>query len=346
MKCFVWMIIAVAMLYACNSNPEYTIMGELTDANGMKVMLKKVIIDSDHPVNIDSCVVKKGKFKMKGNVEYPEYCMLFVGDNGPLMLIVENTEIHIDFNLKKIQDSKVTGSKETDLFVEYNDKITRMDTTQQQRVAYMKQFVSEHPNSIVTALVINNNLIFYLDPEELETYADKFDLVNSKSPWVQSIKEKASFANSISIGQPFVDISLPAPDGNEIAFSDYADTGKFVLINFWASWSKLCRAANPQLVKLYHKYREKGFEIVGISLDKDKTEWIRAIKADSLTWPQMSDLMFWQSKAARLYSVNSIPYYILLDKDGKILHKGLQHDETGKPVELEKILEEQLIIDN
>ena len=340
MKCFVWMIIAVVMLYACNSNPEYTITGELTGANGMKVMLKKIIIDSGHPVNIDSCVVKKGKFKMKGNVEYPEYCMLFVGNNGPLMLIVENTEIHIDVNLKKMQDSRVTGSEETDLLAEYSGKVSRMDTMQQQRIAYMKQFVSEHPNSIVAALVINNNLIFYLDPEESVIYADRFDLVNSKSPWVQSIKEKASLANSISIGQPFADISLPTPDGNEIALSDYAGKGKYVLIHFWASWSKPCRADNPQLVKLYHTYREKGFEMVGISLDKDKTEWIRAINADALVWPQMSDLKFWQSKGAGLYSVNSVPYFVLLDKDGKILHKGTHHDETGKPAELEKILEE------
>jgi peroxiredoxin len=88
--------------------------------------------------------------------------------------------------------------------------------------------------------------------------------------------------------------------------------------------------ANPHVVKLYSKYKDKGFEIVGVSLDKDKAEWAKAIKADELTWPQMSDLKFWQSKGARLYSVNSIPYTVLLDKDGTILEKGLPPDELEK----------------
>jgi len=323
MKYFICMMIAAGILHACSPKPEYVIKGELTGANGMKVTLTKIIANSDYSVKFDSCIVKKGKFRMKGTVEYPEYCGLYVGDNGPLLLIVENTEINIAVNLKNIQDSKITGSKETDLLAEYNSQVARMDTIPQQRIEYMKRFASEHPGSMVTAMIVNNNLIFHLDPEELETYANGF----GKSPWVRHIKEKT---NRISIGQPFVDVRMPSPDGNEIALSDYAGKGKYVLINFWASWSKLCRAANPHMAKLYHRYKDKGFEMVGISLDKDKTEWVEALQADTLAWPQMSDLKFWQSEGARLYSVNSIPYTVLLDKDGKILSS----DDT----ELEKKL--------
>ena len=362
MKCFVWIIIAGVMLHACNSNPGYTIIGELADANGMKVMLKKVIIDSDHPVNIDSCVVKKGKFKMKGNVEYPEYCMLYVGDNGPLMLIVENTEIYIDVNLKNIQDSKITGSKETDLFLECSHKIAEFEESagkiqddymsmmlsgetdaekekehvaqieqlQQQLIEYMKQFAAEHPNHIFTALMVDNYLAYNIEPEELETYADGFDEVNSLSPWVQSIRDKVASARCLAIGQPFIDLKMPAPDGTEIALSDYAGKDKYVLIDFWASWCTPCRIANPQVVKLYHKYKDKGFEIVGVSFDKGNTEWSKAIEDDALVWPQMSDLKFWQSEGAKLYMVTSIPYTVLLDKDGTILAKGLQPDELEK----------------
>jgi len=335
-----WMIIAVVILYACNPHAGYTINGELTDANGMKIVLVKLIPCSDDNMKIDSCLVKKGKFKMKGILEYPEYCMLYVGDNGPLLLIVENTVIDIDINLQNIQDSKVTGSKETELLTEYNSKVSLMDTMRQQRIEYMKQFVSENPNSIVAALVVNNYLAHYLDTEELGTYADEFDDVNRQSPWIQSIKEKADAARRITIGQPFVDIKLPDRNGNEVALSNYAGKDKYVLINFWASWSKPCRAAHPNLVKLYHKYKDKGFEIVGVSLDKDRTEWNRAIKADSLIWPQISDLQFWQSEGAKIYLVDSIPYNVLIDKNGEIIAKGLRLDKSGKPVELEKKLEE------
>lgn len=277
---------------------------------------------------------------MKGTVEYPEYCGLYVGDNGPLPLIVENTEINITVSLKNIQDSKVAGSKETDLLAEYSSKVSRMDTIPRQRIEYMKQFVSEHPGSIVAALVVNNHLSFHLDTDELKVCADGFDAVNSKSPWVQSIKEKVDAAARLAVGQPFIDVGAPSPDGNEITISDYAGNGKYVLIYFWASWSKPCRTANPHMVELYDKYKEKGFEIVGISLDKDRAEWLKAIETDVLAWPQTSDLKFWQSGGAKRYLVNAIPYAVLLDKDGKILFKGTPSDETGKLVELEKKLAE------
>jgi peroxiredoxin len=362
MKHIIWVIVAACMLHACREHTGYTIKGELAGADGMKVVLKKMTVASGDAVDMDSCIVKKGKFEMKGTVEYPEYCELYAGDNGPLLLFVENTVIDVAFDLQNIKNSKVTGSPETDLFGEFNNRmagfeksaakanddymsmklsgekdvekerehLARMEQILQQRTGYMKQFAKEHPNSMVAALVVNNNLVYYVLPEELEPYTAGFDTVNSKSPWVQSIREKAAAAKRLAIGQPFVDIRLPAPDGTGIALSDYAGKGKYVLVDFWASWSRTCRMANPHAVKMYSRYKDKGFEIVGVSLDKDKAEWTKAIEADALPWPQMSDLKFWQSEGAGLYSVNTIPYSVLLDKDGKILAKGLQPDELEK----------------
>jgi len=361
MKHLFWMIVAVVMLHACSPHEGYTINGELT-GNGQKVVLKKLTADSEDPVDIDSCVVKNGKFMMKGILEYPEYCALYVGDNGPLMFFVENAMIDIVVDLGNMQDSKITGSQETNLFVEYKSQMTvfedsarkvnddymlmklsdetdvekeeeyvaRMEEIRQQRIDYMKQFASENPNSIVTALIVDNNLSYYLEPDELEAYAEGFDTVNSQSSWVQSIREKVDVAKRLAIGQPFVDITLPAPDGKEIALSDYAGNGNYVLIDFWASWCRPCRLANSQMVELYKKYKKKGFEIVGISLDKDKTEWTKAIKADALKWPQMSDLKYWQSIGVKLYSVTAIPHTVLLDKDGIIIAKDLEPEELDK----------------
>jgi len=295
-------------------------------------------------------------------VEYPEYCELHVGNHGALVMFVENTVMDAAILLEKIQDSKITGSKENDLFAAFNNMmgnfekdakkinddymslklsdtpdvekekvlLANMDQLRQQRVDYMKQFAKENPNNIITAMVVDRSLSYYILPEELDSYTNGFDAVNSKSPWVQSVLEKAAAHKRLAIGQPFVDIKMPAPDGTEIALSDYVGKDKYVLIDFWASWCRPCRIANPHVVMMYNKYKDKGFEIVGVSLDKDKAEWTKAIEDDALTWPQMSDLNFWQSKGARLYSVNSIPHTVLLDKDGKILAKGLQPDELEK----------------
>lgn len=340
MKRLVWISIAVGILHACKPHTGYTIKGDLAGANGMKVTLLKVIANSDNYLMSDSCVVKKGKFMMQGNLECPEYCLLYVGDNGPIQMIVENTEMNVDVNLQNTVDSKVTGSVETDLLMEYSNNIALMDTMRQERIEYMKQFVAGNPNRIATAFVVNNYLANFLDAEALDSYADGMDDANSQSTWVQSIREKARAARLIAVGQPFADIRLPNVHGNEIALSDYAGKDKYVLIHFWASWCRMCRLANPHLVEFYKKYREKEFEIVGISLDRNKAEWTKAIQADSLKWPQMSDLKFWQSEAAKIYRVDSLPYNILLDKDGIILAKGFQPDESGKSVEMEDKLEE------
>jgi len=145
------------------------------------------------------------------------------------------------------------------------------------------------------------------------------------------IRYKADAAKRVATGQPFVDLRLPLPDGKELSLSDYACKDKYVLIHFWLSWCNSCRLANSQLVELYQKkYKGKELEIIGISLDKDKTEWVKAIKIDELVWPQMSDLKFWQSEGASLYLINTIPYFILLDKDGKILAKEFDEEEIKK----------------
>ena len=100
--------------------------------------------------------------------------------------------------------------------------------------------------------------------------------------------------------------------------------GKYVLVDFWASWCRPCRAENPNVVRVYNQYKDKGFEILGVSLDKSKDAWLKAIEQDKLTWKHVSDLKFWQSEAAQLYGVSSIPYTILLDPEGTIIAQNLR----------------------
>ncbi|MGZ3901382.1 MAG: TlpA family protein disulfide reductase, partial [Bacteroidia bacterium] len=109
--------------------------------------------------------------------------------------------------------------------------------------------------------------------------------------------------------------------------------GKVVLIDFWASWCGPCRREMPNVVKAYSKYKDKGFEIYGVSLDQDKDRWIEAIKKDGITWPQVSDLKYWECEAAKIYGVQGIPFTVLLDKEGKIIAKGLRGAELETAIE-------------
>ncbi|NEN23495.1 TlpA family protein disulfide reductase [Cryomorpha ignava] len=134
---------------------------------------------------------------------------------------------------------------------------------------------------------------------------------------IAQLENKKKAESAFGPGAVAPDIVLPSPEGKEIALSSLR--GNYVLIDFWASWCKPCRIENPNVVKMYNKYSDDNFEIFGVSLDKDRAKWIEAIAADKLTWPQVSDLGFWNSAAAQLYNVRSIPYTVLLDPEGKII---------------------------
>lgn len=151
------------------------------------------------------------------------------------------------------------------------------------------------------------------------------DDIKSFHAMVQQTQMMVARAEATKIGNEAPELILPTPDNKELALSSLR--GKVVLIDFWASWCGPCRKEMPNVKLVYQKYKDKGFEIYGVSLDKDRSAWLEAIEKDGLKWPQVSDLKFWQSEAAQTYAVQSIPHTVLIGKDGKILASGLRGAE-------------------
>ena len=166
----------------------------------------------------------------------------------------------------------------------------------------------------VNSYRINKDL-FVIIAEKLGEEFPTDKLYLQVKPQLEALKRTA-------IGQIAPDIELTTPEGGKVKPSDFR--GKYLLIDFWASWCMPCRKENPNVVRVYNKYKDKGFEILGISLDRNKDRWIQAIKADGLIWHHGSDLKGWQSEAAKLYGVSSIPQTFLLNKEGRIIAKGLR----------------------
>lgn len=135
----------------------------------------------------------------------------------------------------------------------------------------------------------------------------------------------------LAVGQMAPEISLPNPDGEIVPLSSLR--GKYVLVDFWAKWCGPCRMENPNIVRMYNRFNKDGFEVYGVSLDRNKSDWLKAIEQDGLRWTQVSDLKYWNSEAARLYNIKAIPFGILVDPEGVIIGKNLRGPALQKKLE-------------
>ena len=194
----------------------------------------------------------------------------------------------------------------------------------------MAKVIKENSNMYASIIAIQA-----LMPEKyFDLFVDLDKNLMKKFPTSRDVlmfHDLVSKSMALAEGQEAPEINLPDVNGNDLALSSLR--GKVVLIDFWASWCGPCRKEMPNVVKAYTKFKDKGFEIYGISLDQTKEKWLEAIKADGITWPQVSDLKYWECEAARLYNVQGIPFTVLLDKEGKILAKNLRGEDLEKAIE-------------
>jgi thiol-disulfide isomerase/thioredoxin len=173
-----------------------------------------------------------------------------------------------------------------------------------------------------------------LNPDQLESVVNKVtDAAFKETEAYQNAVNRLNAMKYTQPGYAYVNIVSKDPDGNPIELSQYAGKGKYVLLDFWASWCPDCRKEMPALVELYAAYKDKNFEIVGYSLDKKEDAWKKGIEDLNITWPQMSDCDYWNSQGVKSYAVQFIPLTILLDPEGKIIERGLSVSELLSKIE-------------
>jgi thiol-disulfide isomerase/thioredoxin len=325
--------------------------------NGMKegtVYLKKVQ-DKDL-VAIDSATLKDGHFSFKGKVAEPEFHFLMFGDNpNRLKFVLENAPMVIKSDIDSLDKPAISGSSTQRLMdafnaslVTYTDKMDEAaaayeaaelkkdakgmaaadalyEQTGKEYTAAVAAWVREHKSSILSPYIANRMLSAELPLSDLEAIANGLDASVANSKYALQFKEQINILKKVDIGQPAPDFAQNDPKGKSHTLAEFR--GKYLLVDFWASWCGPCREANPDIVKLYQQYKGKKFDILGVSLDTKADKWQEAITKDKLVWTQVSDLKGWANAAAEMYGVKAIPHSVLLAPDGTIVAKGLEPNE-------------------
>ncbi|WP_316750097.1 TlpA disulfide reductase family protein [Pedobacter gandavensis] len=300
---------------------KVTISGTVTEAPSGKVYLQK--FDNKMFKTLDSAEVKNGKFKFSKSLKLPELYGLTVDkEESPLYVFLEKGEVKVALDPENYyRNSVVTGSVSNDLFTDYK----------KEKGVKIEEFIQKNPKSLVAAYVLYRDFSYRLSPEEISQNLQLLDPALQNTPYVAVLKDLVNVLNSVSIGKKAPDFEGNTPEGKTIKLSDHF--GKYLLLDFWASWCGPCRRENPNLVKVYQKYHDKGFDIFAVSLDKSKEAWLKGIKDDNLSWTHVSDLTFWNSAGAKLYGVRAIPANVLIDPNGVIIARNLSGEALDKKLE-------------
>ncbi|APG59254.1 TlpA disulfide reductase family protein [Christiangramia salexigens] len=363
-------VLITALLFivaGCEEDKGYYLSGNIEGVeDSKKVFISEIDTKTKTPKVIDTAMIKNGKFEIDmEDQELPNLSFLrFEGLNGNVVFISENQRIKFKVDKDSIRNTEVIGGKENKALSEYlghlkevNRKMMKMqqdmrkamvsqDTaklrTLQETQAelrdndknFKKELYSRNKDSYLSVMILTDMLSMktHSSAEIREMYEGLSDRVK-KTPLAESLKETLERYSAAEVGSKAPDFTGPNPEGEEISLEE--NLGKVTVVDFWAAWCKPCRVENPNLVKTYNKYKEKGLNIISVSLDRQgqKEKWVQAIEEDKLgQWKHVSNLQFWQEPIARKYGVTAIPATFILDKDGVIVAKNLRGDALDNKI--------------
>jgi len=357
MKKILFILFASFCFFSCTSN-SYTINGTVDNKalDGTKIFIKERV-DREW-ISLDSAVIENGKFIFNGVVDSAKIANLtyefpsdnkvrqaFVLENGKITVKIDTTGFMVikgtaqNDELQSYQDEKnAFYNRVNDFYKAHTDTVTtpeqqlalakEEEKLSSEEVSIDKKFVTGHINTILGTYVFMNSFYGWTTAEK-DSVASLFNDETKKVTRIKEILADIEIEKKVSVGNQFIDFRLPDVNGDSVSLSALVGKTDYLLVDFWASWCGPCIRSLPELKKLYDTYKGSRFEILGVSLDDDKTAWTGAISSHQLGWKHVSDLKGWKCAGSRAYAVNSIPNTVLIDKNGKIVGKNLSIPEIA-----------------
>lgn len=370
MKNLLLLLLVSTTFWCCENNVErtsYEITGQAEGIhNGIRVYLKGLDANG-RQVPLDTAIVMNEAFTMTGKVEEPSVSLIAAdGVPGQLFFMLENEAMTIALDDEVLMKSEVSGSESHKVLKTYTDGLEELQKTELEALekyrnaiikkdslqldglkakvdaitkdinAYAIEFINEHPESYFSlnllGLEMNKPNIDVKAFVEAYDHLDEDLKTSNKAkaikPKLDKMYEDFKKLSYLDIGKKAPEFEAPSPKGDMISLESIR--GKVTIIDFWAAWCGPCRRENPNVVRIYNKYHDKGLEIIGVSLDgssrqKDpKKAWLEAIEKDNLTWHHVSYLEYFNDPVARLYNIQAIPATYVLDENGTIVAKNLR----------------------
>ena len=303
---------------------------------------------------LEKAAVEKGVFKFYYNpVETGYYIVHFSNGKNVLCVLVPDRQIELGIDASNGMITSVKNSPENDLFLQFQQMMVKleqqkdsmvrahqekpdpdiqkkMQELENRRGSMLAKLCWDNADNYATAALLEN-IKYEQSPVVFDTVFARLSRKYPEDEYIRYRTDEISASKFLAVGAEAPDFTLP--DTNKVNVSLSSFRGKVVVVDFWASWCRPCRQENPNMVRLYKDFHDKGLEILGVSLDGDRTSWMDAIHKDGLYWTQVSDLKRWQCAAAQQYRVTGIPFTVLIDRDGKIVAKGLRGNELRQKVQ-------------